>query len=119
MRKKFKTEIGFSDHSIGNLAALTSITLGSTVIEKHFNIGKTGLDAEFSSSLDDMKSLIKESKKIKKILGKNKLAITASEKPSIKYKRSLILVRDIKKTKNLQKIMLSHYGEHMELSQNF
>ncbi len=97
LKKKFKTEVGFSDHSIGNLAALTSISLGSTVIEKHFNIDKTGLDAKFSSTLDDMKSLVTDSKKIKKILGEKKVEITPSEKPSIKYKRSLILVKDIKK----------------------
>lgn len=97
LKKKFKTEIGFSDHTIGNLAALTSISLGSNVIEKHFNIDDKGLDAKFSSDIENMKSLIIQSKKIKKILGKKELEITKSEKFSIKYKRSLILVKNIKK----------------------
>ena len=35
MRKKFKCEIGYSDHSIGVTAATSSIHYGATFIEKH------------------------------------------------------------------------------------
>ena len=37
LQKNFpNNEIGYSDHSIGNTACSIAVTLGATVIEKHF-----------------------------------------------------------------------------------
>ena len=38
--KKFKVQVGFSDHSIGNVAATTAVALGAKIVEKHFTISK-------------------------------------------------------------------------------
>ena len=36
--KKYKLPVGLSDHSIGDISAITAVSLGASVIEKHFNL---------------------------------------------------------------------------------
>ena len=40
IKNKFKFDVGFSDHTIGTTAAIVSVSLGATVIEKHFTTSK-------------------------------------------------------------------------------
>ncbi len=63
--------IGFSDHSIGTLAARTAITLGAQIIEKHFTIEPNRKDGDhiISSSPADFKSLVIDTPLIKASLG--------------------------------------------------
>ena len=35
LKKKFKIDIGYSDHTIGNETAISAVALGANVIEKH------------------------------------------------------------------------------------
>ena len=37
----FGADVGFSDHSIGSIGAIVSVSLGATVIEKHFTLDKS------------------------------------------------------------------------------
>ena len=50
--KKFKLPVGLSDHTIGNTAAISAVSLGACMIEKHFNLDdkKKTIDSFFSSS---------------------------------------------------------------------
>ena len=41
LKKKFKCEVGFSDHSIGNQASIISVGYGASIIEKHFTLSKS------------------------------------------------------------------------------
>ena len=50
MKKKFKCEVGLSDHSIGITAPIVSVVLGATVIEKHFKIDDKGFDNNYNCS---------------------------------------------------------------------
>lgn len=51
---------GFSDHTIGIDAAKIALARGAQIIEKHFAIDhKTGIDAEWSMNLDELKELRK------------------------------------------------------------
>lgn len=98
MKKKFKCEIGLSDHTIGTLSAVAAITLGSTIIEKHICLNKkTGIDAFFSSTPQEMKKLVNESKLCFKSKGKIFYGPSKSEKKSIINRRSLFALRNIKK----------------------
>ena len=56
----FQLPVGFSDHSIGNIAACLSTALGVKVIEKHFTIDKNlpGPDHKASSTPDEFHSLV-------------------------------------------------------------
>ena len=44
LRKKFNCEIGFSDHTNDIYSSICAVSLGATIIEKHFNLeNKTNL----------------------------------------------------------------------------
>ena len=114
LKKKFNCEVGFSDHSLGLTAAISSVALGATVIEKHFKINSNGLDSAFSINSVEMKKLVDECNIAKKSLGKIFLGVSVSEKNNIKYKRSLFLIKDVEKnekiTKNHIKSIRGGYG---------
>lgn len=103
LKKKFNCEVGFSDHSLGLTAAISSIALGATVIEKHFKINNKGLDSDFSINSIEMKKLVKECNIAKNSLGKVFLGVSKSESSNIKYKRSLFLIKDVKKNEKITK----------------
>ena len=54
IKSRFKNlEVGFSDHTLGNEAAISSIALGARLIEKHFTLDKTriGMDNQIAFEL--------------------------------------------------------------------
>ncbi len=62
LKKEFpKFSIGYSDHYIGNLAVEIAVSLGATVIEKHFTLNKNfkGTDHILSADFKDLKKLRK------------------------------------------------------------
>lgn len=97
MKEKFNCEIGFSDHSLGIIPAITSVALGANVIEKHFKINEKGLDSKFSIDASAFKNLVEGCNIAKLSFGRKFLGISKSENNSVKYKRSLYLVKNIKK----------------------
>ena len=60
MKKRFGTEVGLSDHTLGNDAVIASVALGARVIEKHFtpdeNIDTP--DGAFSLSPAQLKEMV-------------------------------------------------------------
>ncbi|MDB9760426.1 pseudaminic acid synthase [Pelagibacteraceae bacterium] len=99
LRDKFKCEVGLSDHTIGIGSALAAISHGATIIEKHFTMDKKdgGVDSSFSIDPNELKLLVKESKKVWQSLGQVQYGPTDSEKPSLQFRRSIYVVEDIKK----------------------
>ena len=71
LKRKFKTEVGYSDHSLGETASLASIGLGARIIEKHFTLNKklSGPDHKASLSSSELKSFIKNIRDIEKAMG--------------------------------------------------
>ena len=58
MKKKYKCQIGYSDHSSGSSAAVLSFALGARVFEKHFTINKNlkGPDHKASALPEEFRS---------------------------------------------------------------
>ena len=60
MAKLFDCQVGLSDHTMGIGAAVASVSLGVTVIEKHFTLSRAdgGMDSAFSMEPDEMRTLV-------------------------------------------------------------
>lgn len=99
LQQTFEYPVGFSDHSIGFSIPLASVALGSCIVEKHFTLDKDleGWDHEISADPNEMKIIVEESKKIIKSLGGYKRVVSeAEEAKKLKFRRSIVLNRDIK-----------------------
>lgn len=98
MRELFKCKVGLSDHTLGIGVAVASVSLGASVIEKHFTLKRAdgGVDAAFSMEPDEMAQLVKECAAAYKALGKVCYEPTEQEKASLIFRRSLYIVEDMK-----------------------
>lgn len=98
MRELFQCNVGLSDHTLGVGVAVASVALGATVIEKHFTLSRTdgGVDAAFSMEPAEMKMLVEETGRACEAIGKIAYGLTENEKSSLKFRRSIYAVKDIK-----------------------
>ena len=98
MQKKFGLVTGLSDHTISNATAITSVSLGSSIIEKHVTLDRNGggPDDSFSLEAKELKELCTGVKTAWESLGKVDYGKKSSEHSNIKFRRSLYFVKDIK-----------------------
>ena len=71
MARAFNFPVGYSDHSVGSLAATISVAMGARIIEKHFTTNKLlpGPDQKASSTPQEFEELVKNIRKAELILG--------------------------------------------------
>jgi len=72
LRNKTGLPVGYSDHTEGMLAAETAIAMGAEIIELHFTDSreeKTFRDHKVSATQEEIRALIKKSKKIRLLQG--------------------------------------------------
>ena len=98
MKELFKCNVGLSDHTLGIGAAVASVALGATVIEKHFTLSRAdgGVDAAFSMEPAEMAQLVRECNTACEALGEVSSEIQEQEKKSVVFRRSLYIVEDMK-----------------------
>jgi N-acetylneuraminate synthase len=98
MRKLFNCEVGLSDHTMGIGASVAAVVHGATVIEKHFTLNRSdgGVDSAFSLEPEEMKALVIETERAWQSLGKVHYGPTEAEKPSLAFRRSLYIAKDMK-----------------------
>lgn len=98
MRELFHCEVGLSDHTMGIGVPVASVAMGATVIEKHFTLSRAdgGVDSAFSMEPEELKSLVIETERAWKSLGKVYYGPTDIEKNSLKFRRSLYVAQDMK-----------------------
>jgi N-acetylneuraminate synthase len=98
MRQLFSCEIGLSDHTPGIGAAVASVALGATVIEKHFTFSRAdgGVDAAFSLEPYELEALVIETERAWQSIGKISYGLTEKEKDSIRFRRSLYVAKDMR-----------------------
>lgn len=98
MKDLFHCEVGLSDHTLGIGAAVASVALGATVIEKHFTLSRAdgGVDVAFSLEPQEMKMLVEETERAWQALGDITYGPTEQEKASLQFRRSLYVTQDMK-----------------------
>ena len=98
MREMFKCHVGLSDHTMGIGAAIAAVALGAPVVEKHFTLRRAdgGVDSTFSIEPEELKNLVIESERAFLAMGQVYYGVQEAEKKSLRFKRSLYIVKDVK-----------------------
>ncbi|MEN8794483.1 MAG: N-acetylneuraminate synthase [Flavobacteriales bacterium] len=99
IEKELGVEIGYSDHTLGIEIPISAVTLGATVIEKHFTIDKTmeGPDHKASLEPNELKAMVAGIRAIELAMGNGIKTPSESEQKNIKIARkSIVALTDIK-----------------------
>lgn len=100
IKKKFPDVlVGLSDHTLSTSVAAASVALGVSIIEKHFTLKRAdgGPDAAFSIEPEEFRGLIRSVREVEKAIGKVQYGAGKRESKNIVFRRSLFVVKDIKK----------------------
>lgn len=103
LRELFNCEVGLSDHTMGIGVPCAAVTLGATVIEKHFCLSRAegGVDSAFSLEPEELKFLVIETERAWQSLGHVQYGVQESELKSVMFKRSIYVVKDIEEGEEL------------------
>lgn len=116
LRDTFETPVGLSDHSLGSIAAITAVAMGANVIEKHLCLSRDikTADSSFSMEPEEFKEMVKDIRNTEKAIGKISYDISEKEKTSRDFRKSIFVVKDIKKgekfTKENIRVIRPGYG---------
>lgn len=95
IKKKFKINVGLSDHTVGNELSIAAVALGAKIIEKHLTLDNkmSGPDHKASLNPKKFKELISSIRNVEKILGSEKKIPTKSELKNKKIVRKSIVAK--------------------------
>ncbi len=98
MRELFQCQVGLSDHTMGTGVSVAAVTLGATIVEKHFTLRRAdgGVDSAFSLEPEEMQALVQETERAWQALGVIRYGATEAEQRSLVFRRSLYISTDIK-----------------------
>lgn len=98
MKESFDIVVGLSDHSLGAVAAIAGVAMGAQVIEKHFCISRKikNPDSFFSMEPEEFKQMVDDIRSAERAIGTVSYAISEKEKESLRFRRSIFVVKDIK-----------------------
>lgn len=101
LRENFpRYPIGFSDHTVGDEAAIAATALGAAVIEKHLTLDKSkiGMDNQMAMEPVQLKELVRRCRLIQKSLGGKERILQPEEYEQRKnMRRSIVSARFIEK----------------------
>ena len=92
LREIFECPVGLSDHSPGASVPIAAVTLGASVIEKHFTISREvqTVDSFFSLHFEEFKLMVKSVREAEAALGEVSYPETANQ-----TRRSIHAVTDL------------------------
>ena len=97
MRALFNCEVGLSDHTMGLGTAVAAVSLGATVVEKHFTLSRSegGVDSAFSAEPQEMRALVIETERARQAIGRITYGATEAEEKSRAHRRSIYITEDL------------------------
>lgn len=105
----FGKPVGWSDHTLGNAVSLAAVTLGATVIEKHFTSDKglPGPDHALSADPSEMAALVKDIRTIEAALTASVEMVQRKDRAMAShFRRGVYAARDIEAGESLTEEML-------------
>ena len=106
IKKRFKINIGYSDHTLGIDACLWATAMGASVIEKHITLSRSFVGPDHKASIEekDLKALVKKIRLLESAMGNGEKKVTKSEKKNLSIARnSLVASTEIKKGEKFTK----------------
>ena len=100
MKNELLLNVGYSDHTLGIEVAIAAVTLGATVIEKHFTLDKNMEGPDHKASLEpkELAEMVQKIRNIEIALGDGIKKVSFSEKKNIEaVRKSIVASRNIKK----------------------
>jgi len=99
LKKKFKTLVGISDHSLSSDVPIAAVALGAKIVEKHFILDKNidGPDSTFSIEPKEFGEMVRSIRDVEKALGSVSYKLTSKMKKNREFGRSLFVTEDVKK----------------------
>lgn len=123
LSETFNVPTGLSDHTLGIAIPIAAVAVGACIIEKHFTLSRSdpGPDSAFSLEPNEFKSMVDAVRQAEKALGTVSYSITAKEKSSKVFRRSLFIVKNMEKgetfsPENIRSIRPGHglHTKHIE-----
>ena len=100
IRDELGVKVGYSDHTLGIQVPVIAVTLGASVIEKHFTLDRTLPGPDHAASLEpgELKAMVSAIRSIEEVLGDGVKKPSKSEKKNIPIARkSIVAKKPIKK----------------------
>ena len=97
MAQRYDVPVGVSDHTLGTTTAVAAVSLGATMVEKHFVASKDDDTADAAFSLDpaEFAAMVEAIRFTERALGRAVLEPTDEEAESRRFRRSLFAVEDV------------------------
>jgi N,N'-diacetyllegionaminate synthase len=98
LARRFNCPVGFSDHTLGQVAAITAVGLGATVFEKHYTLDKNGAGPDHFYALEptELKSYISAIREAHEALGSGEKQMLPKER-ELGRREGLYLARNMSK----------------------
>ncbi|HBX53537.1 MAG: pseudaminic acid synthase [Bacteroidetes bacterium RIFOXYA12_FULL_35_11] len=95
IKKRFGVNVGVSDHTMGCIVPIVAVSVGATIVEKHFILSRKlgGPDSTFSMEPDEFREMVQYIRLSEIALGKATLDVSEKDKYR---RRSLFAVENIK-----------------------
>jgi len=98
MADRFGVPIGFSDHTLGNVAALGAVAMGACVIEKHITLDRSLSGPDHLASLipSEFEEMVRNIRDLELAFGSGeKIAAISEANTASIARRSIVAVKDI------------------------
>tara|TARA_A100000164_G_scaffold378581_1_gene420555 strand:- start:1563 stop:2588 length:1026 start_codon:yes stop_codon:yes gene_type:complete len=124
LKDLYKTKVGFSDHTTNSISSSIAISLGASVIEKHFTLDTKDTGPDHISSLNprEMKTFVANLRESEMMLGKPKKTCQPEELEMRSIARKKIVTKNkVKRSEliSLENVTLKRNEKGLEASHLF
>lgn len=98
LKNEFGCHIGYSDHTVGTIAAIAAAAMGAVAIEKHYtnDVSRKGPDHRFSATYDDLRQIAEAVNAIQTMRGDGEKRPQEVERVSMQTgRRSAFAIKDL------------------------
>ncbi|MGH9644604.1 MAG: pseudaminic acid synthase, partial [Terriglobales bacterium] len=99
LARRFECPVGLSDHTMGIAVPVAAVALGACIIEKHMCLRRAegGPDSAFSLEPHEFKAMVDAVRVAERSLGSVQFGPGERETGSLKFRRSLFIVENVKR----------------------